>query len=61
VILERVELTLTGPDEWPAEEGAAEEWAMRERHAREHFGSALYDMLRELKLELPEGFEVEKA
>lgn len=61
MILERVELTLTGPDEWPADEDSVSAWGKAERSAKESFRIILLDIMREFRRNLPEGFEVEKS
>lgn len=32
MILKRIEITLTGPDDYPADEGSYEKWEARERY-----------------------------
>jgi len=59
VILERIELTLVGPDEWPGED--FDVYGRTERKAKEAFRIVLLDIMHELRRNLPEGFEVEKS
>lgn len=60
VLLHRVEITLTGPDDYPAEEGSYDEWLKEERNARYLFRAHLQESLREIKEALPDGYEIEE-
>ena len=59
MILARLEMDLTGPDEYPAEEGSSEEWKRLERTAQIIFWAELNNFLRDIREKLPDDFNVE--
>ena len=59
MILKRIELTLVGPDDYPADEGSYEDWAKQERLAAFLFTDHMHIALVQLRQELPEGFDIE--
>lgn len=59
MILKRIEITLVGPDDYPADEGSYDEWAKQERLAKFLFTDHMHIAVRQLLQELPEGFDIE--
>ena len=59
MILKRVEITLVGPDDYPADEGSYDEWQKEERKAQFLFADHMHIALRQLRQELPGEFDIE--
>lgn len=59
MILQRIEITLVGPDEWPQEETELEAWLREERLTRHSVSYQLRDAIRSIMRGLPEQFELE--
>lgn len=62
VILRRVEITLTGPDDYPeADDENYADWHRRERMAMFLFADHMRIALRQLEQELPGDYEIESS
>lgn len=59
MILRRIEITLTGPDDYPSDEGSDEKWSKEERQAMFLFADHVHIAVRQLKAELPEEYDIE--
>lgn len=59
MIIKRVEISLYGPDEYPAEEGSEEAWTKEELKAGVTLHHALVLLNDVCQKKLPDGFEIE--
>lgn len=59
MIIKRIEISLYGPDEYPAEEGSESAWTKEELKAGLTLNHALVLLNEICEKKLPEGFEIE--
>ena len=61
MILRRIEIALTGPDEWPEDEDDYEQFHRQERMAMFLFADHMHIVVRQIQSELPDEYDIEVA